>query len=140
MEYNIPAKNFCFMKTLTRSEIQEFFQSHFQGWQQLSIRCLTQFKKFTDLLALIQKGSRLKAGMTRKPETLPKTRETSLNTKHSPDRKSTIHKGGIVSRVPSNQTRVDGSASYVHIYVLEEQSGQIHEYSSISDFKKKRFL
>ena len=41
VEYNIPAKNFLFIKTLTRSELSEFYQEQFLTWQQLSIGCLT---------------------------------------------------------------------------------------------------
>lgn len=36
--------------------------------------------------------------------------------------------------------RKTASASYIQIYVLEEQTGTLQEYNSITDLKKKRFL
>ena len=89
---------------------------------------------------MLEKGSSLKA---RKADSPQRQRESSLG-KFSQERKGATQNA---VKVASDQTRMDGqqvrkhqSASYVQIYVLEEQSGQIHEYNSITDFKKKRFL
>ena len=65
VEYSIPSKNFVFMKTLTREENNEFIQSRFYDWQSQAIRCLSRYNKFTDLLALIEKGLNYKHHLMR---------------------------------------------------------------------------
>lgn len=38
IEYSILAKNFSFLKSLTRSEIREYLDCGFQGWEDLLLK------------------------------------------------------------------------------------------------------
>lgn len=50
IEYSILAKNFTFLKTLTRSEIREYLDNGFQNWDQILLKQCTQYRKFNELL------------------------------------------------------------------------------------------
>jgi hypothetical protein len=41
IEYSILAKNFTFLKTLTRSEVREYIDSGFQTWEELLMKHCT---------------------------------------------------------------------------------------------------
>ncbi len=52
IEYSILAKNFTFLKTLTRFEIQEYLDCGFQCWEDLLLKHCMQYRKFNELLRL----------------------------------------------------------------------------------------
>ena len=84
---------------------------------------------------MLEKGKSLK---TRPVDGIASNREAS-----SLDRRGTgINKNrnkDLGSPVKAIQ-RKNNSASFMQIYVLEEQSCHIQEYTSLEDFKKKRLL
>jgi hypothetical protein len=132
VEYSIPSKNFVFMKTLTRDENNEFIQSRFYDWQSQAIRCLSRYNKFTELLALIEKGLNYKHHLMRidalsfqKPEDL---------------KPESVHKKKAIIQAAMARRDKAGSPSQMQVYVLEELSGKILDYNSLNDFKRQRFI
>lgn len=53
----MPAHNFCFIKSLSRTEGLDFFLQGFEDWDHSSIRLLMQYKKFMDLLNNLSRQS-----------------------------------------------------------------------------------
>jgi hypothetical protein len=56
VEYSIPSSKFLFFKNLSRAEINDFIESGFEDWTSRAIRCLTQYKKFNDVLVALERG------------------------------------------------------------------------------------
>ena len=67
------------------------------------------------------------------------TEASSLDRKGTNAAKARSKEKNLASPAKAFQ-RKNNSASFMQIYVLEEQSGQIQEYTSLEDFKKKRLL
>lgn len=56
IEYNIPAKNFIFIKTLSKYEIADFFEARFIDWHLKVIDVLTHSSHFQDYLNILEKA------------------------------------------------------------------------------------
>ena len=78
-------------------------QDQFFTWQQLSIGSLTQYKKFVDLLTMIEKGKSLK---TRPTEILTKNRERSTEISSLDRRGTNVSKGRSKDKNLNNATKV----------------------------------
>lgn len=57
VEYHISAKNFTFIKQLSRVENSNFISAEFEGWTDKSIACLTSVKQFRNLFEANQETS-----------------------------------------------------------------------------------
>lgn len=65
VEYSVPCKNILFIKTLTRSENEELIANRFMDWHNMSIQCLLRYNKFSEFLALMEKGEDYRSYMDR---------------------------------------------------------------------------
>lgn len=52
IEYTIMAKNFTFLKTLTKTELEEYLDQGFQLWDEILIKHCMQYRKFNELLKI----------------------------------------------------------------------------------------
>ena len=142
LEYSISSKNFLFVKTLTREENNDFIVNKFCDWHNQAIACLARYNKFTELLAIMDKGIDYKVHCARQeaehyqvpkdPPVIP-----SKGSKSPPVRRNVAKHINL----SSHQRRDKGNApSEMQVFVLLEQSGEIAHYSSLSEYRRERFL
>lgn len=58
IEYLIQSKQFVFIKTLSRSELSEYLNKSFAGWEESALRHFMQYRKFVELLKHVPKVDR----------------------------------------------------------------------------------